>query len=93
MAEKSRLAFFEKLQQLSQAMLSAREEGEWDNIERLIAERGNLITHYRESDFPPPSAADRQKIRAICESIQHSDSGILEDATEWRDQIRQFILK
>lgn len=93
MAEKSLLAFFEKLQELSETMVSAREDGNWDGIERLIAERGSLIKHFRESDFPPPSPADRQKIRGICESIQQSDRGIQEDATEWRDQIRQFILK
>lgn len=93
MAEKSLLAFFEKLQEISQTMLSTREDGDWDKLELLIATRSEMIRNHQDGNYPIPSPVDRQKIRVICENIQHSDKGILEDATEWRDQIRQFILK
>lgn len=93
MAEKSLLAFFEKLQEISQTMLATREDGNWDKLELLIAARNEMIRNHQDGNYPAPSPVDRQKIRVICENIQHSDKGILEDATEWRDQIRQFILK
>lgn len=93
MTEKTLLAFFEHLQKISQTMVSVREDGDWDKLEQLIAERSELIQKHDDGNYPAPSATDRQKIRGICESIKNSDSGIMEDAIEWQNQIRQFILK
>lgn len=92
MAEKQLLAFFEELHDISRTMILTREKGDWDRLEQLITLRLDLIKNHKDSNYPLPSTTDRQKIREICKSIQHSDKGILEDAKEWREQIRQFIL-
>jgi hypothetical protein len=88
----SPLAFFEELAETNRAILSAREEGDWEKVGELVASRQIRIEQYSTGNFPPPSSEDRQKIRSICEQIRRSEEDIINDAREWQEQIRKFIL-
>lgn len=88
----SLLSFFEELAETNRAILSAREDGDWDKIGELVASRQIRIEQYSTGNFPPPSSEDRQKIRSICEQIRRSEEVIIDDAREWQEQIRKFIL-
>lgn len=86
------LRFYETLAEFNSRILAAREESDWDLIEKLVSTRQNWIDQHDTGNYLPPTPLERQKILQICQQIQASESELLEEARTWQDQIRRFIV-
>lgn len=88
----SLLRFYEELAEFNRRILAAREESDWDLIERLASTRQTWVSQHDTGNYLPPTPLERQKILQICKHIQESESELLDEARTWQDQIRRFIV-
>lgn len=86
------LQFFKNLLVMTENMVAARQVGNWDSVDEIAAVRLAAIRSYQLSAPVSPPMAIRQEVSQICEQIQLLDQEILQEAIEWRAQIKQFLI-
>ncbi len=87
------LSFFDNLLELTRNMVAARNAGDWDTVEEIAAVRIAAIRSYELSVQTEPTTQHQQKIIETCLKIQQLDQEILDEAIEWRSQIKQFLIR
>lgn len=91
--EQQLLQFYKTLLELTQEMVLARQDGNWDLVDEIVRTRQEKINDYNRSFSITPSKELGQQIKLICKQIQESDKEILEEAIQWQAQIKQFLIR